>query len=504
MSRGPTPKVAALWAAVVGAGSTIGCGGRISSTAVSSVGVDAGSDATTQPAASTLPPATAGDDAPVDDADAASTLVDDVPTAVDEVSPEAGPEEAAPEEAGPNAEEGGVEATADAGCPTMSEAGTCLAALTIAASEYNTCALLSNRSVYCWGDNEFGSLGNGTITLGSSSPVAVEIMADVTALAGGGSHTCALRSDGTVWCWGNYGEAPWLPDGGADDTATPQPILGIGGALAIAAGTSQACALLPDTTVRCWGHNFDGQLGDGTTNDSDVGVQVAGLSGVKSIAAGADYSCAALLDGSVRCWGNNDEGQLGDGTGVSSPTWVQVSGLTTVATLAAGWDHTCAQLADGSVQCWGSNTFAQLSGTTTGPDTCFQALPCSKVPVPVQGFAGATAVSAGQGFTCALQGGGNVQCWGMNIDGQLGDGTSTGPQSCDGDACSTLPVAVDTLNDATAITCGGGSHCCALLSDGSIQCWGSNSSGELGEGASSGPSTCAGDSCSTVPVPVQW
>jgi alpha-tubulin suppressor-like RCC1 family protein len=330
----------------------------------------------------------------------------------------------------------GCDESSTGACPALCAEGVCLQAIAIATAEFHTCALLSNASVYCWGDNEFGSLGNGTITPPSPSPVPVELMAGVTALAGGGSQTCALRSDGTVWCWGNYGDFDWSTDSGILDTPTPLKIEGVSDAKAIAAGDSHACALLSDQTIRCWGHNFSGQLGDRTMNDSSSAVAVVEVSGATSIAVGESQACATLSNGSVSCWGTNGEGELGDGTGVDSPTPVKVAGLTNAVALAGGWDHTCALLADATVQCWGDNDFGQLGTSATGPDTCPSGTTCSKVPVPVSGLMGATRVVAGQNFTCALQSGGSVACWGANVDGELGGGTDMGPQLCAGEPCS--------------------------------------------------------------------
>jgi alpha-tubulin suppressor-like RCC1 family protein len=237
-------------------------------------------------------------------------------------------------------------------------------------------------------------------------------------------------------------------------------------------------------------------------NDSSSAVAVVEVSGATSIAVGESQACATLSNGSVSCWGTNGEGELGDGTGVDSPTPVKVAGLTNAVALAGGWDHTCALLADATVQCWGDNDFGQLGTSATGPDTCPSGTTCSKVPVPVSGLMGATRVVAGQNFTCALQSGGSVACWGANVDGELGGGTDMGPQLCAGEPCSPTPITIGQLV-AISIACGG-NHCCALSSAGSIACWGDNNDGQLGNGSPFGPEECAGDPCSTSPVAVQW
>jgi alpha-tubulin suppressor-like RCC1 family protein len=429
------------------------------------------------------------------DADATADAVDDVPT-----------ESGCSSECVSSTSLGscsGDEGSAPTLCPTTCDQGTCHEAIAVAAGEYHTCALLSNATAYCWGDNSLGSFGNGAMMTGSHIPVPVGTPADIKLVAAGGSHTCALRSDGTVWCWGNYGEADWTGDAGILDTPMPLKIEGATGATDIVLGTSTACAILADRTVACWGHNDTGQLGDGTMSDSASAARVSGLSTVRSVAVATAFACASLEDGSVECWGSNQLGGLGNGTETDSPTPVKVSGLASAVTLAGGWDHVCARLADDTVQCWGSNQEGQLGVDPTTSTMCGGFVPCSTVPLAVAGVTGASGISAGQGYTCVLQSGGTVSCLGANFSGQLGTGSAIGPSSCGGDACSTALVPVSGLVAAAGLSCGG-AHCCALGGDGSVQCWGDNASGEIGDPASFGPSDCGGAPCSPTPLRVQW
>ncbi len=148
---------------------------------------------------------------------------------------------------------------------------------------------------------------------------------------------------------------------------TPVAVNGLTGAVAIAAGYGQACALLSNATMRCWGENREGQLGNGTTANPGTAqpVAVSGITGATAVATGAYHTCAVLGNGTVRCWGRNDQGQLGNGTVTSSSTPVPVSGLTGVAAVSGGGVHTCAVLTNGTVQCWGENTFGQIGDGTT-------------------------------------------------------------------------------------------------------------------------------------------
>ena len=192
-------------------------------------------------------------------------------------------------------------------------------------------------------------------------------LANVIAIAAGGSHTLALKSDGTVWAWGDNGYGH-LGDGTTTERYTPVQVSGLTGVIAISAGGYHSAALKSDGTVWAWGWNCEGQLGNGTTSDvNPFPVQVSGLTAVKAIAAGANYSKALKSDGTVWAWGAGYYGQLGDGTTVSKYTPVQVSGLTGVAAIGSGeyQFHSIALKSDGTVWTWGYNYYGQLGDGTT-------------------------------------------------------------------------------------------------------------------------------------------
>ena len=343
----------------------------------------------------------------------------------------------------------------------------------IAAGWYHTCALTSSGGGKCWGANSSGQLGDGTTTWRSTPADVVGLGSGVAAIAPGYSHTCALTGGG-VQCWGRNGDGQ-LGDGTTTDRSTPVDVVGLAsGVAAIAAGGSHTCALTSGGVVKCWGRNGDGQLGDGTTADSSTPLDVVALgSGVAAIAAGWDHTCALTGGGGGKCWGQNRYDQLGDGTTADRSTPVDVVGLGSgVAAIAAGWGHTCALTGGGGVKCWGWNWHGQLGdGTTTDRST----------PVDVVGLAsGVAAIAPGYYHTCALTSGGGVQCWGDNEYGQLGDGTRRD---------SRAPVAVVGLANGVAAITAGGEHTCALTSGGGVQCWGANSSGQLGDGTTTSRST---------------
>ena len=278
------------------------------------------------------------------------------------------------------------------------------------------------------------------------------------------------------------------PDSSSSRAETSRPRIP---ATAITAGAVQACVLLADGTVRCWGIAYGGSLGDGTTTvDSKVPVAVSNISGVLAIGSGQS-DCALLSGGTVACWGENGGGQLGNGTTTDANLPVPVSGLSGVRAIAVGGmlggieGHACALLSDGTVECWGRNGDGQLgNGTMTDSD----------VPVPVSGLSAVSAIAAGGGNTCAVLSGGTVECWGWNGDGQLGNGTATD---------SAVPVAVSGLSGVSAIAAGEW-NTCAVLSDGTAQWWGYNPAvGEVSANLRFGdPAFCDGGPCSTTPLPV--
>src|ERR1035437_3661407 len=250
-------------------------------------------------------------------------------------------------------------------------------------------------TVAAWGWNRDGELGNGSTT-DSHVPVHVSGLTGVTAIAGGDEAGYALRSDGTVWAWGwNY--SGQLGNGTTTDSHVPVQVSGLTGVTAIASGDSAGYALRSDGTVWAWGDNYFGGLGNGTLTSSSVPVQVSGLTGVMAIAGGAGSGYAVRLDGTVWAWGDNGSGEPGNGWNTpNSSVPVQVSGLTGVTAIAAGENETAyAVRSDGTAWAWGRNVDGELGDGTTSTE--------SDVPVQVSGLSGVTAITGGNFSGYALR-----------------------------------------------------------------------------------------------------
>jgi uncharacterized repeat protein (TIGR02543 family) len=339
----------------------------------------------------------------------------------------------------------------------------------IAAGYLHTCALTSAGGVKCWGANVSGQLGNGTLE-NSPTPVDVSgLTSGVTAIAVGGAHTCAVTSVGALKCWGdNY--VGQLGTGTLENSSTPVQVSGLTSSVtAVAAGDRHSCALVSGGAM-CWGDNFFGQVGDGTKDMRSTPVGVSGLdSGVAAIATGSGHTCAITSSGGAKCWGLGDWGQLGDGKNQGSLTPVAVSGLTSgVTAIAAAFLHTCALTSAGAAKCWGANSYGEVGDGTGGPGSTVAA------PVDVSGLTNSvTAIAAGGDHTCAVKSVGTVECWGANTSGELGDGTS---------GVRTAPVDVAGLTSGVAAVAAGGNHTCALTGAGALECWGANLNGQLGDG----------------------
>jgi alpha-tubulin suppressor-like RCC1 family protein len=394
---------------------------------------------------------------------------------------------------------------------------------TVSAGSSHSCALFAEGSVKCWGENGSGQLGQGSTTdLGDGAdemgdnldPIDLGTGRTATAFATGGDYTCAILDNGNVKCWG-LGSAGQLGQG--NDTTLGKAAgemgdnllaidLGTGRtATAISATKKHTCALLDNGNVKCWGEGSSGRLGQGSTSDLGDGAGEMGddLDPVDlgtgrtatAISAGDKHTCALLDNGNVKCWGEGSSGRLGqgstsdlgDGAGEMGDNLdpVDLGTGRTATAISAGEKYTCALLDNGNVKCWGEGSFGRLGqGSVTTLGDGAGEMGDDLDPVDLGTGRTATAISTGHKHTCALLDNGNVKCWGLGSAGQLGQGNDTTLGKAAGEMGDNL-LAIDlgTGRTATAISVGQ-NHTCALLDNGNVKCWGEGSSGRLGQGSS--------------------
>ena len=425
-------------------------------------------------------------------------------------------------------------------------------ALDISVASQHACALMNDHTVQCWGDNRWGQLGDGTTTA-RLRPTLVSGLSNVTGISVGSlllpllfntySFSCALKSDGSVWCWGadNFGQ---LGDAKPQQFQTRPVRVYMPLAVQISAGGGHACARINDGTVQCWGYNSDGQLGyggQGTEWDTPivVGHDTGVLRNVAKVVAGALNTCAILLDNTMACWGNNRYnsslfcrsggligcGSLTSGLGARyySPLGVQIGpaslGRDKVSELALGglgggglechstgggcqwvWgteygSFGCAKLlqSDQSVWCWGSNYNGQMGNGSTDWSTSDRVTDPTKMHADAMSGINLSGISLGGNFGLSVRNDGSLVAWGAENFGVLADGDAVGydARSCveRPATCRAHPIA--TQGGFRKVAAGAGSAC-GIRTDGSVDCWGLNSSGQLGNGSTNN---------SAVPVP---
>ena len=373
----------------------------------------------------------------------------------------------------------------------------------LTAGHSHSCALRDDGQPFCWGSSQHGRLGIGEAQSDwyhFPTPHQVLHPANVTSISAGSAHTCAIREDGSLICWGhdsygqlgNGGNGFWDNSPGSQLSPPLDSALDLGPnrtALEVSAGHEHTCAILDTGDVKCWGKGDRGQLGSGAggyrysipSSVVDLGEDRTAVSlGKGSL---ADHACAILDNGDLKCWGRDDYGQIGDGgtigynenldftSGPSEPIDLG-TGRTAVA-VALGRSHTCAILDDGSVKCWGSDYWGQLGDGGTSTDQA------SPVSVDLGPGRTAVAISVGNVHTCAILDDGSVKCWGSNQKNNIGLGVTEGQQYQPKFYAPTQTASLGTGRTAVAIAAGN-DHTCAILDDASMRCWGGYRSGQLG------------------------
>jgi alpha-tubulin suppressor-like RCC1 family protein len=368
------------------------------------------------------------------------------------------------------------------------DGGDCVTVVRVEAGGLHSCAVLSDDSLRCWGDNTYGQLGDPSFRESNDAqPRIVPGIHGVSDIALGYHHTCVLLERGETWCWGRNTLGQVGNGITSDDVREPSHV-GLTDVTAIDARFSHTCAVRNDEEIWCWGFALDGQ---GWQGGPDVGaaqptpVEIGGLqprSTIGVLSSGGAFACVA--NGSmdrVACWGNNGEGALGDGTLNDSTVAVGLGGtgaplFEKYAALASGSDHACSLSLDRHIiACWGSWSWVSPPVAQLAPSI-----------VATIDEAEIVALGGGWRHTCLLLDNGEVRCWGDNIHLQLGVPFDDQPRL--------TPVAINGLPSADVLAVGR-NHGCVVARDGTLWCWGRNDAGQLGSGLPSGP---------LVPVPVAW
>jgi alpha-tubulin suppressor-like RCC1 family protein len=378
--------------------------------------------------------------------------------------------------------------------------------LAVEAGDMHNCLLAEDRTVQCWGEQSYSKTGapvDDTIDF-VATPIDVGLT-DVVAIDGGENHSCALKDDGTLWCWGYNGYGQLGPGVEDNETAVPVQFAGLTGVVAFSAGANHTCASLDDGVthchgtsswgvlghtaplvfanvtklaagqnhtcaiddmdqVWCFGGDYAGQLGLGARWSTPNPVELE-LANVTQVDTHYDFSCAVTTANDLRCWGENSNYQLGDGTTNDRATPVNAAPTLdgTVTSVSVGENHSCVIDDSNQTWCWGHGDYGQL-GDGLGEDSS----------APVTALSGAVQLASGNLHTCAIDVDQNVWCWGLGTSGQLGDDLGTN---------SNVPIQVAGLSGVSDIQAGS-HHTCALVS-GQIWCWGDNGSGQLGDGTRS-------------------
>jgi len=298
----------------------------------------------------------------------------------------------------------------------------------VSAGGEQVCGVTTDGAAYCWGDIGYGQVPLDSATLRACvaffycpTPVPVPGGLTFATISSGNMQRCGVTTDGAAYCWG---DDPFAPD-----VTTPRPVPGgltfatvsAGGSINCGVGSlycgSVSCGVTTTGDAYCWGH-LGGVLGDGSTTRSTVPVKVAGGLTFKTVSAGEQHVCGVTTDGTAYCWGVNADGELGDGTTTNSTVPAAVAGGLSFATISAGFtSNTCGVTTAGAAYCWGA--YVSGIGFVGGQ-------PPSTTPVAVPGGFTFATLSTGFGsHRCGMHTGGTAYCWGVNINGELGDGTTT-------------------------------------------------------------------------------
>lgn len=334
----------------------------------------------------------------------------------------------------------------------------------------HSCGVRVTGEVHCWGSNEHGQLGTGDYVNYTTPVPVLGFTGAIDVTATWGQFSCALKSDGTVWCWGRNKEGQLGTGSASSEVLVPEQVVSISDATDIVGGEEHACALISNRSVWCWGRNDLGQLGLGHTVDSIFPDQVVLNGGGELLAvqltAGYGHNCGLTLgSGVVRCWGANYYKQA-EPTDMAEMVLKAsiVQNVSGGVEVSAGSRNSCVVLSSGLVWCWGDNSKGQIGVGFTSD---------WELPSQVVNLTGAVSVQTGESFVCSLLQNKNMWCWGENKQGQLGNGTKD---------TSYVPVKVGFGMLQVEYLNGGSNHTFVQTNDGEYWGWGENDGGQIGDG----------------------
>ena len=380
----------------------------------------------------------------------------------------------------------------------------------VVAGDAHSCGLTTAGAAYCWGDNSSGQLGidpeaAGTACTGGwcGRPVPVAGRQAFRQLSARDGHTCGVTTNDRLYCWGDN-RFGMLGDGTTTGRRRPTRIAPELSFRQVSTGNLHTCAVTTGGAAYCWGHNQAGALGTGLLGQTITPVRVARNLLFGQVSAGYQFTCGVTTDHRPFCWGLNADGQLGigsnggpeqcftgDGSQACATRPTRVAGGHGMREVTTGDGYACGVTTADVALCWGTNADGQLGwGGTDGPELCWEIVPCSLRPARVAGGLSFRQISAGNHHTCGVTAEWAAYCWGQDYAGALGTGAYTGEECpTDPSPCGAAPLRVKGDRLYRQVGPGSRFHTCAVTLAGRAFCWGDNSSGQLGDGTTRGRPT---------------
>lgn len=290
----------------------------------------------------------------------------------------------------------------------------------VAGGRDHTCAIRTSGKLYCWGSDSSGQLGDGNTSSTADAPKRIGTLDDWSKVDSGYAHSCGIRKNGKLYCWGSNADGQ-IGDHGASSTADAPKRVGTGADWnSVSTGREHTCGIRQNGKLYCWGGDDKRQVGDGANPDPALYPRrIGSLDDWATVSAGEYHTCAIRKSGKLYCWGFDNFGQVGEGqTTIPLDVPVHIGSLDDWATVAAGNNHTCGARKNGKLYCWGWNSDNQLGDEGSGT---------ASAPRRIGALDDWASLSGGRAHTCGIRKGGSLYCWGRDTEGQVGDGTNPTP-----------------------------------------------------------------------------